>query len=88
MLGGFWPVLNRIVTACIWMGIQIYWGGQAVRIVLGALIGPKYAFMKNTLPLSANVNTGSLVSFFIFLVIFCPMLLIRPEKLQLPLKVS
>jgi len=23
MRGGFWPVLNRIVTACVWMGIQV-----------------------------------------------------------------
>lgn len=28
MRGGFWPVLNRIMTACVWMGIQMYWGGQ------------------------------------------------------------
>lgn len=70
------------------LGIFRYWGGQAVKIVLSAVIGPKYAFMKNTLPPSANVDTCSLVSFFIFLVIFCPMLLIPPEKLQMPLKVS
>jgi hypothetical protein len=44
--------------------------------------------MKNTLPLSANVDTCSLVSFFIFLAVFCPMLLIPPEKLQVPLKVN
>lgn len=88
MIGGFWPVLNRIVTACIWMGVQTYWGGQAVKIILGAVIGPKYAFMKNTLPLSANVDTCSLVSFFIFLAIFAPMLMIPPEKLQLPLKIA
>lgn len=41
MRGGFWPVLNRIMTAIIWLGIQMYWGGQAVKIILGALIGPK-----------------------------------------------
>jgi NCS1 family nucleobase:cation symporter-1 len=33
------------------------------------------------------VDTCSLVSFFIFLAVFCPMLLIPPEKLQMPLKV-
>jgi NCS1 family nucleobase:cation symporter-1 len=70
------------------MGIQTYWGGQAVKIILGAIIGPKYAFMSNTLPTSANVDTCSLVSFFIFLALFCPMLLIPPEKLQLPLKIA
>lgn len=81
MYGGFWPVLKRIMTGCIWMGIQIYWGGQAVKIILGAVIGPRHAFMKNTLPLSENLDTCNLVSFFVFLFIFCPMLLIRPEKL-------
>lgn len=70
------------------MGVQTYWGGQAVKIILGAVIGPKFAYMNNTLPLSANVDTCSLVSFFIFLAIFSPLLLIRPEKLQLPLRVS
>ncbi|KAG9238413.1 permease for cytosine/purines, uracil, thiamine, allantoin-domain-containing protein [Amylocarpus encephaloides] len=88
MTGGFWPVLNRIVTTCIWMGVQTYWGVQAVKIILGAVIGPRYAYMTNTLPLSANVDTCSLVSFFIFLVVFAPFLMIPPEKLQLPLKIA
>lgn len=68
------------------MGIQIYWGGQSIKIILGAIIGPKFAYMKNTLPASANVDTCSLISFFVFLVIFCPFYLIPPEKLQTPLK--
>lgn len=51
-------------------------------------MGPKCAFMENTLPLSATVDTCSLISLFIFLVGMCPILLIPPEKLQLPLKVS
>ena len=42
MRGGFWPVLNRIMTAIIWLGIQMYWGGQAIKIILGALIGPEF----------------------------------------------
>jgi hypothetical protein len=50
-------------------GIQMFWGGQAVRIVLGALIGPKFVNMANTLPSSANVETADLVCFFIFVLI-------------------
>lgn len=88
MRGGFWPVLNRIVTACVWLGLQAYWGGQSIKIILGALIGPKFIGMRNTLPLSAHVDTSSLISFFIFMAIFVPSLLIPPEKLQLPLKIS
>lgn len=75
----------------------------AIKIILGALIGPKFIGMRNTLPLSAHVDTSSLLSFFVFMAIFgmlswlsaskksnqvtVPSLLITPEKLQLPLKV-
>ena len=72
MIGGFWPVLNRIVTACVWNSVQIYWGSQAIRIVLGAIIGPKFASMRNNLPLSANIDTCSLANFFIFLAVSSP----------------
>lgn len=49
-------------------GIQMYWGGQAVRIILSSIIGPKFYDMANTIPASANVQTVDLVSFFIFVV--------------------
>ena len=88
MRGGFWPLLNRIMTACIWMGIQAYWGGQAVKIILGAVIGPKFVYMGNTLPGEAHVDTSSLVGFFVFLAVFAPMLLVAPERLQVPFRVA
>lgn len=47
----------------------MYWGGQAVRIILSSIIGPKFYYMTNTIPLSANVQTVDLVSFFIFVLI-------------------
>lgn len=70
------------------MGIQAYWGGQAVKIILGAIIGPKFVYWGNTLPESAHVDTASLVSFFIFLAVFAPMLLVAPERLQVPFRVG
>lgn len=88
MRGGFWPVLNRIVTAIVWNGIQLYWGGQAVKIMLGGIIGPRWVNLQNTLPASANVDTASLIAFFVFLVIFLPVLMIPPEELQWPLRVN
>ena len=42
----------------------------AIKIILGALIGPKFVAMRNTLPLSAHVDTSSLISFFVFMAIF------------------
>ncbi|GIZ47129.1 hypothetical protein CKM354_001022900 [Cercospora kikuchii] len=88
MRGGFWPVLNRIVTAIVWLGIQMYWGGQAVKIILGAIVGRRWVELRNTLPESANVDTASLISFFVFLVIFMPCLMVPPERLQMPFRVT
>lgn len=48
------------------MGIQLYLGSQAVVIILSALIGPKFAVMKNTLPVSANVTTLKALRAFLY----------------------
>lgn len=66
----------------------MYWGGQAVKIILGALVGRGWVELRNTLPESANVDTASLISFFVFLVIFLPCLMVPPERLQMPFRVS
>lgn len=87
MKGAYWPVLNRVVTACIWMGIQLYWGGQAARLIIGA-IWPSFAKMRNTLPPGANVKTNDLIAFFVFAAVFAPTLMIPPERLQTPFRVA
>lgn len=81
--GAFWPVLNRVMTGCVWMGVQMYWGGLAVRLVLNAIIGPRFIFMANTLPASANVETANLICFFIFVLVLLPLMMVSPERLQL-----
>lgn len=50
----------------------MYWGGQAVRIILSSIIGPKFIYMKNTIPVSAYVETADMISFFIFVLILGP----------------
>lgn len=60
----------------------------AVKIILRALIGPKFVNLPNTLPSTANTDTASLISFFIFILIFLPLPLIPPEKLQLPFRIT
>lgn len=59
----------------------------AVKIILRAIIGPKFRDLPNTLPPSANIDTASLISFFVFIVIFSPLPMIPPEKLQLPFRI-
>ncbi|KAK6856717.1 hypothetical protein PG995_006904 [Apiospora arundinis] len=114
MRGGFWPVLNRIMTGCVWMGIEAYWGGQDVSFTSSSSSSSINLFqadtipflpvsrqnnttrhhwapfvnLQNTLPASANVDTASLISFFVFMAIFLPLPMIPPEKLQLPFRIT
>ncbi|KAL1639889.1 hypothetical protein SLS58_007476 [Diplodia intermedia] len=81
-----------------WPGSHLYlgftvlsrasWGMRAVKIILRALIGRSFVDLKNTLPASANTDTASIISFFVFIAIFLPLPLIPPEKLQLPFKIT
>lgn len=32
------PIVLRIFVCIIWFGIQAYWGGQAMRVCIGAVI--------------------------------------------------
>jgi hypothetical protein len=38
MQGSYFPVTLRIFVACMWFGMQAYWGGQATRVLWGAII--------------------------------------------------
>jgi nucleobase:cation symporter-1, NCS1 family len=61
-----------------------------MHIVLNAIIGPKPTFMPNTLFESANVETANLICFFIFIfiVVLLPLMMIPPERPQLPFHVA
>jgi NCS1 family nucleobase:cation symporter-1 len=38
MLQSTVPVILRVFVSCIWFGIQAFWGGQATRVLIGAII--------------------------------------------------
>jgi NCS1 family nucleobase:cation symporter-1 len=45
-------------------------------------IFPSYQNMANTLPVSAAITTNQLVGFIVYILIFTPLMLIHPSKLQ------
>ncbi|KAJ5915691.1 Uracil permease [Penicillium verhagenii] len=63
--GSFWPVINRVVMAIIWYGVQGYIGGECVTVMISA-IWPSYKNLPNTMPSGAGVTTKDFVSFFLF----------------------
>jgi len=60
-------------------GIQAYWGGLAVKVVLSSIF-PTFQHMTNTLPASAAITTNELIGFVIYIIIFTPLMLVHPSR--------
>ncbi|KAM5433313.1 hypothetical protein McanMca71_004132 [Microsporum canis] len=87
MRGSYFPIVLRCFLGCIWFGIQSYWGGQATRVLVGAVI-PGFAHMKNTFSESSHLLTNDFIGMVLWYIVFLPLLLISPERLQIPFGIS
>ncbi|KAJ9312560.1 hypothetical protein DTO271D3_7107 [Paecilomyces variotii] len=87
MRGSYFPVIIRIFVACMWFGMQSYWGGQATRVLIGAII-PGFAYMKNFFAESSHILTKDFIGMVIWYAAFIPLVLIPPERLQIPFAIS
>ena len=80
IFGSFWPVINRVVLAIIWYGVQSAIGGQCIQLLLRCLI-PSYNNMKGVIH-EENANTAYFVAFFIFSLISIPAVAARPQTIR------
>ncbi|KAJ5122941.1 hypothetical protein N7448_009038 [Penicillium atrosanguineum] len=82
---GFWgsyiAIISRVILAIFWFAIQNVNGGNAVRVMIGA-IWPSYLNLPNGIPESQGITTNGMVAFFIFWLIQFPFLCIHPNKLR------
>ncbi|KIW90261.1 uncharacterized protein Z519_08905 [Cladophialophora bantiana CBS 173.52] len=87
MQGSYFPVVLRVFVACMWFGMQAYWGGQATRVLWGAII-PGFAHMKNYFSEGSHLLTNDFIGLLIWMAAFIPLVLVRPERLQIPFAIS
>ncbi|KAJ5919321.1 hypothetical protein N7466_010264 [Penicillium verhagenii] len=82
---GFWgsyiPIVSRVILAVFWFAIQNINGGNAVRVMLGA-IWPSYLRLENGIPEDQGITTNGMVAYFIFWVVQFPFLCLHPNKLR------
>ena len=64
--GTLWPVLNRVVMACIWYGVQSWIGGECVFLMIRAIWN---SFNDVRGPLD-NPSTGNSQKYFIAFILF------------------
>ncbi|PPQ99769.1 hypothetical protein CVT24_009672 [Panaeolus cyanescens] len=81
--GAWFTLCNRIILSCCWYGVQGWYGGQMVKIMIGA-IWPSFYNMKNTFGPNAFMKTNEFIAFIIFWTISLPIFLLRPEQYRIP----
>lgn len=88
--GSFIPVVLRLFVLIMWFSLQVYWGGQACRVLIGSIIpGFVNGSLKNEFSPSSHLQKNDLISTFIFLGIYILLILfVPPEKMQFPFALS
>ncbi|KAH9918336.1 permease for cytosine/purines, uracil, thiamine, allantoin-domain-containing protein [Amylocystis lapponica] len=86
MRGAYFPIIIRSFTTIFWDGLQGYWGGQGMAVVIGSII-PGFGHMKHTLA-NGVLLTRDFVGMIIYYIFFITIMRIPPERLQRPFIVS
>jgi nucleobase:cation symporter-1, NCS1 family len=103
MNGSYFPVLLRVFIGSMWLGLQAYWGGQSLRVLIGAIIPGDcslhrhaitllteqgFAHMKNTFDPDSHLATNDFIALVIWMFAFAGLVFMRPERLQIPFAIS
>ncbi|KAH8880225.1 hypothetical protein GQ53DRAFT_891637 [Thozetella sp. PMI_491] len=82
LVGVILPLFFQILSNVIFFGLQAVYGGQAIALILGSIFSG-WQSMPNTLPLSAGTDTANLVGFFVYVIIYIPLVVwVNPNKLD------
>lgn len=85
--GAWFTLMNRIILSCVWQGVQSWYGGQMVKVLIGSL-WPSFYRMKNHFPSDIGMETNDFVAFIIFYVLSIPIFMLKPERYRLPALLS
>ncbi|WWD03446.1 hypothetical protein V865_001498 [Kwoniella europaea PYCC6329] len=81
MYGHYFFVLIRAILGIIWGGVQLYFEGQFISIMLRCIF-PSWARMRNTIPESQGITLQVLVGFVIAFFVTMPFMFIHTTKIH------
>lgn len=86
MIGGYFPLINRILLSFIWYSTQVWWGGQCVKTFLTAL-WPSFSKVNTSLA-GGTMTTGEFCSFILFSLMCVPIIMLNPERYKAPFAIA
>lgn len=82
---GFWgsyvAIISRLILAVFWFAIHNVNGGNAVRVMIGA-IWPSFLELPNHIPEDQGITTNGMIGYLIFFLVQFPFLCIHPNYLR------
>lgn len=80
--GSLWPVINRVVMAIIWFGVQSSIGGNCMELILRSIFGNDLnTRIPNTIGGNA-ISSFGVLSFFLFWLFQLPFIWLPPHKVR------
>ncbi|KAL7421102.1 hypothetical protein Q5752_003986 [Cryptotrichosporon argae] len=81
IFGSYFFVLLRSILGIIWGGVQLYFEGVFIAIMLSCIF-PSFKNMDNTIPVSQGISTQNMIGFFLAFVFTIPFMAIHTQKLR------
>ncbi|RDW85553.1 hypothetical protein BP5796_03878 [Coleophoma crateriformis] len=78
----YFPVLVRVMTATIWVGISLTQGGYFVAVLLRCIFGHRFSDIPNHIPTSAGITTQQLIGLVIIWFGSLPLLSVPIPKVR------
>ncbi|QPG75294.1 hypothetical protein FOA43_002645 [Brettanomyces nanus] len=80
--GSLWPVINRVVMACVWFGVQSAIGSNCVQLMLMAIFGNDLDTRIPNKMKGDTITSFGMLSFFIFWFCQLPFIYLRPHTVR------
>lgn len=82
LFGSLWPIINRVVMACVWFGLQAWIGGECVTLMLKSIFGTNLSSRMSSFPKSEGITTDQFLGFFLFWLVSLPAMWFPPHQIR------
>ncbi|ODQ81614.1 hypothetical protein BABINDRAFT_159883 [Babjeviella inositovora NRRL Y-12698] len=80
--GSLWPVINRVVMACIWYAVQNWIFGQCMQVMLMAIFGTDLETRIHNLIPSSGTTTFQFMCYFLTWLLSLPAIWFPPHQIR------
>ncbi|KAL9563786.1 hypothetical protein ACKAV7_012175 [Fusarium commune] len=82
MYGAYFFIFIRAIVCIVWYGIQTFYGGSILSVMLRCIFGSSWQNFTNTLSESADISSKVLLAFFLVWLMQFPFMWVHPRNIH------